>query len=71
LVGGVKDKDVREYPPFGVIHQPVLMNRLGQRLVPGRSRQLPQNIRANQFNSRAKNGFQYWYKEPTSNISRE
>ena len=73
LAGTVKDDDVRRYPPFGILEPQIRYNHLGQRLLPRRFGETggSQGNRRNQFNSRAKNGFQYWYKEPKSNISRE
>ena len=69
----MKDDDVRRYPPFGILEPQIRYNHLGQRLLPRRFGETggSQGNRRNQFNSRAKNGFQYWYKEPKSNISRE
>lgn len=71
--GTVKDDDVRRYPPFGILEPEMRYNHLGQRMLPRRLGDTGGSAgnRRNQFSNRAKAGFQYWYKEPTSNISRE
>ena len=60
LVGGIKETDCRQYPPFGLIRSKTMFNEKGQRLVP--------KI-AGTSTSRARGGFEYWYKEPRANIT--
>jgi len=71
IEGTVKDDDVRRYPPFGILEPEMRYNHLGQRMLPRRLGDTGGSAgnRRNQFSNRAKAGFQYWYKEPTSNIS--
>ena len=61
LPGSIKDKDCKNYPPFGIAKSKVLMNHLGQRLI-------PRNQNSG-FSKKARQGFEYWYKEPKANIS--
>ncbi|KAF6027396.1 hypothetical protein EB796_014296 [Bugula neritina] len=68
IEGTVKDHDVSSFPPYGILQPEVRYNKLGQRLLPRRSASNYTN-RRNEFNARAKAGFQYWYNEPKSNIS--
>ena len=60
LVGGIKETDCRQYPPFGLVRSRTMFNEKGQRLVP--------KI-AGTSTSRARGGFEYWYKEPRANIT--
>lgn len=60
LLGGIKETDCKKYPPFGIQKSKTMYNEKGQRLVP--------KI-AGTSTSRAKGGFEYWYKEPKANIS--
>ncbi|XP_067942413.1 uncharacterized protein [Watersipora subatra] len=59
--GNVKSTDCSKYPPFGLIKSNTKLNHLGQRLIA--KGQLPT------YNSKAKSGFEYWYKEPKANIT--
>ena len=72
-IGTVKDHDVKTYPPFGILQPEIRYNKLGQRLLPGRrsANGSSYGSRQTESNARAKSGFQYWYKEPKSNISRK
>jgi len=63
--GGIKEDDCKRYPPFGIAKSKILLNNMGQRLI-------PQVKKGNTtYNAKAKEGFNYWYQEPKANITGE
>ncbi|XP_067939260.1 uncharacterized protein [Watersipora subatra] len=68
IEGTVKDHDVKHFPPFGILQPQIKYNKYGQRLLPGRTGSGYRTMSSG-ANARAKAGFEYWYKEPKSNIS--
>lgn len=60
LPGSIKDRDIQNYPPYGIVKSKIAVNHLGQRLIP--------KAKSTMYNEKAKQGFQYWYKEPRKNI---
>lgn len=60
FIGSIKDDDIKNYPPYGIVKSKVLVNHLGQRLLPKQN--------GTSYNQKARKGFKYWYKEPKKNI---